>query len=114
MISQKAVATAESQSLRFSADDFINANHPSFNKTWINIYSSRFDKSAIQIIYNLTYVYNSSAEIIQILVQLADTLEFGNRIVDGFELQSLRVGSNFDLREEVFRKYHGVFSEVPC
>lgn len=70
------------------------------------------DEAAVQVIYKLAYIYKDAPELIQILVELNSPVNFVNRNVDGYELQMLEIGSDFDLKEEVFRKYHGVFSEV--
>lgn len=44
MISQQAVAIAEAQALRFT-NDISDNSHPSFNRSWINVYLSPFDQS---------------------------------------------------------------------
>lgn len=44
MISQRAIAIAETLALRFT-DSISDHNHPSFNKSWTNVYLSPFDQS---------------------------------------------------------------------
>lgn len=44
MISQQAIAIAESQALRFT-DNGNDNSYPSFNKSWINVYLSPLDQS---------------------------------------------------------------------
>ncbi|CAG9539643.1 unnamed protein product [Cercopithifilaria johnstoni] len=147
MINQQAIAIAEAQALRFTVGNS-NSNHPSFNKSWINVYLSPFDQSVllesfartllpyqksrdcifgnlssitaykeddeahIQNIYRSSYICNNNEiEFIQVLVESTNPVKFVNTTVDGYELEDLEIGSDFDLKEEVFRKYHNVLSE---
>ncbi|VBB33742.1 unnamed protein product [Acanthocheilonema viteae] len=147
MISQQAIAIAEAQALRFTGSISDNT-HPSFNKSWINVYLSPFDHSVllesfartllpyqknrdcifgnlssiiaykendeahIQNIYRSSYICNNNKiEFIQVLVESFNPVKFMNATVDGYELKGLEIGSDFDLKEEIFRKYHNVLSE---
>ncbi|KAM3717643.1 Xylosyltransferase sqv-6 [Dirofilaria immitis] len=147
MISQRAIAIAEAQALRFS-DNTNDSNHPSFNRSWINVYSSPLDQLAllesfahsllpyeasqdcifenlssitaykendeahIQNIYRSSYICkNSKMEFIQILVESINPINFIDATVNGYELENVEIGSDFDFKEEIFRKYHNVLSE---
>uniref|UniRef100_A0A0R3RVV9 protein xylosyltransferase n=1 Tax=Elaeophora elaphi TaxID=1147741 RepID=A0A0R3RVV9_9BILA len=148
MISQRAIAIAEAQALRF-ADSISDSSHPSFNKSWINVYLSPLDQSVllesfarallpyqksqdcifgnlssiiaykendeahIQNIYRSSYICdNNEMEFIQVLVESINPVKFIETIVDGYKLEDLEIGSDFDLKEEIFRKYHNVLSEM--
>ncbi|KAK6107657.1 Core-2/I-Branching enzyme family protein [Brugia pahangi] len=151
MISQRAIAIAEAQALRFTDNiNDSNFNHPSFNKSWTNVYLSQFDQSVllenfarallsyemngncifgnlssiiaykendeanIQSIYRSSYRCNNnnnSNEFIQVLVESINLVKFMHTIVDGYELINLEIGTDFDFKEEIFRKYHNILSE---
>uniref|UniRef100_A0A1I7VC87 protein xylosyltransferase n=1 Tax=Loa loa TaxID=7209 RepID=A0A1I7VC87_LOALO len=147
MISQRAIAIAEAQALRFT-DTISDSSHPSFNKSWTNVYLSPFDQSMllesfartllpyqksrncifgnlssiiaykendvahIQNIYRSSYICDDNeVEFIQVLVESINPVKFMDIITDGYELKSLEIGSDFDFKEEIFRKYHNVLSE---
>uniref|UniRef100_A0A915PQL3 protein xylosyltransferase n=1 Tax=Setaria digitata TaxID=48799 RepID=A0A915PQL3_9BILA len=147
MISQRAIAVAEAQALRFT-NSFAGSSHPSFNKSWINVYLSPVDQSVllesfahtllpyqksrnckfgnllsviaykeddeahIQNVYRSSYLCeNNKMEFIQVLVESINQVELMGINVDGYELQDLQIGAELDLKEEIFRKYHGVLSE---
>ncbi|VDK82410.1 unnamed protein product [Litomosoides sigmodontis] len=147
MISQQAIAVAESQALRFT-DNGNNNSYPSFNKSWINVYLSPLDQSVllesfarallpyqksrgctfanlssiiaykesdearVQNIYRSSYLCDKNKmEFIQVLVESINPVKFTNTTVDGYELEGLEIGSDFDLKEEVFRRYHNILSE---
>ncbi|VDK80693.1 unnamed protein product [Onchocerca ochengi] len=147
VISQQAIAIAEAQALRFIGGSGVS-NHPSFNKSWINVYLSPLDQSVllesfarallpyqrnrdcifgnlssitaykesdeahIKNIYRSSYVCkNNGMEFIQILVESINPVKFMDTTVDGYELEKLEIGSDFDFKEEIFRKYHNVLSK---
>lgn len=71
------------------------------------------DEADIQNIYRSSYICNNNeVEFIQVLVESINPVKFMNTTVDGYVLESLEIGSDFDLKEEIFRKYHNVLSEV--
>lgn len=71
------------------------------------------DEARIQNIYRSSYLCdNNEMEFIQVLVESINPVKFMNTTVDGYELEDLEIGSDFDLKEEVFRRYHNILSEV--
>lgn len=71
------------------------------------------DEAPIQSIYRSSYICNNNeVEFIQVLVESINPVKFTDITVDGYELEGLEIGSDFDLKEETFRKYHNVLSEV--
>lgn len=81
--------------------------------TLISIYAYKEDDDAdIETIMDVSLLCESRAIVVQFLIKKIAFSSFYDVMVDGFTLLSISVGSDVDLREEIFRNYAGVLSEV--
>ncbi|VDM97897.1 unnamed protein product [Thelazia callipaeda] len=126
MLSQRTIAIAEAQALRFDKnlsatllEGFARSLLPyGLNQscTFKNLSSvtayKESDEAPVQSIYNISCNGNGNkTQFIQILLESINPIKLGENIVNGYELVNLEIGSDLDLKEEIFRNYHNVLSE---